>query len=686
MLNLFNNVSDITKEISGFTKEELLEIKKKLAKFESENAGESEIEEFIKSKLKISTPILDLFSNYLNELNIFVDLLLTFEESMSNGKLNFYHLKSKIIEELDLISKNLQNLNSNCGSIKRLFKKKTFLDALLSNLKDLVDENNEIRSILKNSLVKIEKNYNDEIYLWIEANKIKNLNFKLNQLPHTLENWNDVKDLYVFIRSLNDVFPKKGKKHKEEGILSFHFDELYQYFLSKDEGNIRTYSDLIYLLYKNNIFEEYEGEEFINILERKEVIHHLKDFARPLAKSVIKDKLGTILDEIEEFLLAEKDNKTNLKSILDQNIGIFFPQLVEIYINGIERKFQERIDDVNQSKEFEEIANFYYTKIDNFSSIVDEIEDWILRFENHLRPYENITNSLKKILSNVASEIFRRKNEYLSFIETVKNEELRVIIRDFITKKISAVNDLIREYEDQTSLIIKEEFPQLKHIREILSECNKNIRIIKDEVYKKLDSVRSQDVELYQIIKLWEDNFNRKRQQLAFLISLMLNKLFKSFKELIEKEGLLFATITEITEQTENFEELPLNFALSSFLAERLSEDELKERIVEINSKINQLNHSLGLYQVELSKLEKILSTRIKTRKGIAESDVQCTICHKFINFARDKVITCPFCGSTYHYLCVAFWLSKYNSCPMCQNHFLEPYSELFEDNGNEDF
>ena len=45
----------------------------------------------------------------------------------------------------------------------------------------------------------------------------------------------------------------------------------------------------------------------------------------------------------------------------------------------------------------------------------------------------------------------------------------------------------------------------------------------------------------------------------------------------------------------------------------------------------------------------------------------------------KDKIITCPFCGSTYHYLCVAFWLSKYNSCPLCQNHFLEPYSEIFE-------
>jgi len=264
MLNLFNNVA---KEISGFTKEELLEIKNKLANFESKNAGESEIEEYIKSKLQLSTPILDSYSNYLHELKVFLDLLQNSEETISNGNINFYYLKSKIVEELNLISKNLQNLNSNSRNIKRLFKKISFLEDSLSNLKHLVDESSRIHSTLKNSIRKIEANYDDEIYLWIEVNRIKNLNFKLNKLPATFENWNQIKDLYVFVRSLNDVFPKKEKKHKDEGILSFHFDELYQYYLSKDEGNIKPYSDLIYLLYKNNIFEEFEGEEFINILE-----------------------------------------------------------------------------------------------------------------------------------------------------------------------------------------------------------------------------------------------------------------------------------------------------------------------------------------------------------------------------------------------------------------------------------
>ncbi|MHA1235317.1 MAG: RING finger domain-containing protein, partial [Promethearchaeota archaeon] len=144
-------------------------------------------------------------------------------------------------------------------------------------------------------------------------------------------------------------------------------------------------------------------------------------------------------------------------------------------------------------------------------------------------------------------------------------------------------------------------------------------------------------------------------------------------------ESILFAQITEITKQTENFEGLPFNFALSSFLADRLSENELKERISEITSKTNQITSSLGLYELERSKLEEILTNKVKIRQGVSISNVQCTVCHKNINFVKDKLITCPFCSSTYHYLCVADWLSKYNSCPMCQNTFLDPNIGLFD-------
>ncbi|MFX1348872.1 MAG: hypothetical protein ACFE92_09400 [Promethearchaeota archaeon] len=673
-MNFSNNTYNNTRKILGFTKDDILEIKNKITQTKLKEAEEPEINEYLKSKLHLSSEIYDQYGSYIEELKNFSEKYLLTPETQ-----NYYNLKMEIFNELRVISDNLQNLSSNIRNIKRISKDIVSLDNYLIRIEELLKESTRLGSKIQESIKEIDTLQGDNTKLWFEINKIKNLNFKLNEVPPFLEIWDEIKELVIFINSINEVFLTKSKKDKKERILTFHFEEIYQYFSSKDGSKINFYSDLIYLLYLNDIFEIYHGEEFINILERKEVIQNLKDFINPLLKELIIDKLYNILNEIEDIDLKEKELSFNIKTLKDQKISEFLPKVVDYYILGLEKNFQEKIHDIIEAERFEEVANYYYQKIDDFSFILNDIEDWVLNIENLLIPYENITSGLRKIFSNLNSEIFRRKNEYLSFIKTVKDEELRVEVRKFVTDKISEVNDLIRAYEDEASLIIKEEFPQLKRIKEILNDYYQKIQNIKDSVFKKLYSMKSNDIDIYQVFKFWEESLNRKKQQLTFLISLLLNKLFKSFKDLIEKEGILFATITEITEQTENFEGLPLNFALSSFLAEKLSEEELKERISEIKSKINQLNNSLGLYQVEVSKLETILANRVKIRKGISKSDVQCTVCHKFINFAKDKVITCPFCASTYHYLCVAFWLSKYNSCPMCQNHFLEPHSELFE-------
>jgi hypothetical protein len=673
-LNFLNNTFYNTRELNGFTKDEILEIKRTITKLKSEDPEGLKTDKYLKSKLKISSELINQYSDYLTTIKEFSENYLLGGENS-----NFHYLKTEILNELQLVSNNLQNLSSNTRNVKRITKNNSSLNQSISTIETLLADFTHLSANIQETVKEIKSIREDKTKLWIEINKIKNLNFKLNEMPSHLKKWDEIKDLYTFIKSLNDVFQDKHKKGKKEKILTFHFDEIYQFFLTKDENNINFYSDLIYLLYLNKIFEVYQGEEFVNILERKEVIQNLKSYIQPLLNQFIEEKLHDIITEISEFKKKEKDEDFNLEELKKQKISVFLPKIVDHYIISLEKRFQEKIHDVNEAEEFEEIASFYYQKIDNFSSIINTIEDWAINFENLLYPYESITVGLRKIFSNISSEIFRRKNEYLNFIKTVKDEEFRIEIRKFVSDKISEVNELIRLYEDETSLIIKEEFPQLKRIKEILDEYSSKINEIKEKVYNKLDSVKSNNVDIYQVIKYWEDNLNRKKQQLTFLISLLINKLFKSFKDIIEKEGILFATITEITKQTENFEGLPLNFALSSFLAEKLTEDELKERISEIKSKINQLNNSLGLYQIEKSKLDKILANKVKLREGISASDVPCTVCHKYINFAKDKVITCPFCASTYHYLCVAFWLSKYNSCPMCQNHFLEPHSQLFE-------
>lgn len=56
--------------------------------------------------------------------------------------------------------------------------------------------------------------------------------------------------------------------------------------------------------------------------------------------------------------------------------------------------------------------------------------------------------------------------------------------------------------------------------------------------------------------------------------------------------------------------------------------------------------------------------------------ELKCTICHQKIKYYEHS-LNCAYCESPYHYNCVSGWLSKYNSCPTCQNIFLNPYLKV---------
>ena len=673
-LRLFNNGY---REINGYSKAEILRVKNSITKLKSDATKSQELEDILKTEFKLED--INSFSDYFSNIKTFSEKYL-----VSHSKIEFFSLKQAIMNELKLISNNLTNLSSNGRNVKRLVKNNDYLNQFLNDSKELINYINAFFPRLESYTEKAEYEYENDVALWIEANKIKNLFFKFNDIPKNLDNWEELQELVVYITSLVEAKLTKKVKSRKEFVLNFHFDELYQFILGKTDENIDTYNDFIYLLYQHGLIEDYEGEAFVNVLERKESIRSLKNKMRPVIVELIKNKLKNHLQEIEELdkkydLNGHGLGKLKVELLLEQKFSEFLPRIVDLYFKGLDKKFQGLMSDTSDPEEFIKVINSNYSKIDEFALKIDEIDAWILNFDKILKPYTNITSTLKKTLANIISEIIRRKEDYSNYLDNIKDESLRVDVRGYVDEKIAEVNKLINSYEDETSLIIKEELPQLREIKDLLSNYKGKIDQIKSEVYNKLESYKDDNIDMYTIIRNWEDNFNRKQQQLTFLLTVLMNKIFKSFKELIDTESILFAEITEITKQSENFEGLPFNFALSSFLANKLSEDELKERITEISSKVNQITSSLGLYEVERAKLEEILTNKVKLRQGVSISNVQCTVCHKNINFVQDKLITCVFCNSTYHYLCVAEWLSKHGSCPMCQNTFLDPNAGMFE-------
>ncbi|MHA1191476.1 MAG: hypothetical protein ACTSP9_04175 [Promethearchaeota archaeon] len=674
---LFNNKFNDNREIKGFSKDEILDVKRKLTRFKQGNVEGSEINDYLKNLFHLQHQ--EFYHEYLTKIEQFVDDYL-----LRSSRNLYFNLKSEIGNELKIISQNLTNLTANGRNVKRILKSNKFLDNFLTTITELLKKCDTTRLYLKKTINKVEKQYDDEVYLWIEASKIKNLGYQFNESILDLDKWDEIKGSLEFLRNLSTTNVKKVKKKDSGSLPIFHFNELFQYFIENHQKHELVYSDFIYLMYQNNIFADYSSEEFINILERKGVVQNLKDTMRPFIVSLIEDKLEALISEVkqhdEKHRLEEKQ-EFNFEILTQQKFNEFLPKLIEYYFLSVDKNLQNLLNHIEgtETDEFVKIINSYREKVDAISLNIDEIDTWVLRFDKYLKPHENITENLKKTLSRLNSELLRRKEEYQTYLTSIKDEGLRVEIRKFVDDKILEVNAMMSDYEDKASVIIREELPQLKVIRELLRDYKIKIESIKSQIYEKIDEYKAQEIDTYQIIKHWENNFNRKKQQLTFLLTILLNKIFKSFKDLIDEESILFAEITEITKQTENFEGLPMNFALSAFLAEKLTEDELRERITEINAKLNNLTSSLGLYQVELAKVEEILSNKVKLKQGIAVSDVQCTVCHQYINFAKAKLITCPFCGSTYHYLCVAAWLSKYNSCPMCQNNFLQTFTGMFD-------
>ncbi|GAH88191.1 unnamed protein product, partial [marine sediment metagenome] len=143
------------------------------------------------------------------------------------------------------------------------------------------------------------------------------------------------------------------------------------------------------------------------------------------------------------------------------------------------KKFQGLMSDTSDPEEFIKVINSNYSKIDEFALKIDEIDAWILNFDKILKPYTNITSTLKKTLANIISEIIRRKEDYSNYLDNIKDESLRVDVRGYVDEKIAEVNKLINSYEDETSLIIKEELPQLREIKDLLSNYKGKIDQIK---------------------------------------------------------------------------------------------------------------------------------------------------------------------------------------------------------------
>ncbi|MBD3215704.1 MAG: hypothetical protein GF311_24040 [Candidatus Lokiarchaeota archaeon] len=680
-MKLINNTFGEKRQVAGFSKEELVEIKRKISDFKSGKLTQTEVMDLLQKKFP--EDLLEGHSRYIDNIENFINVyLMQVSKSQDLGKFSFFYLKKKLLEEIELISNNLLNLKLNCQNSKRFLKDHHYLDDYISRINLVFDKAKDLQSSLQ-PIGKPPLHFEDLSRIWFEMNKRKNLKFEMKKPTEDLIIWEDISHLY-------DYLTDKGEKEKKGGIFSkkeleiiFDYNILNNYVSNLTQENAVFYLDLLFLLYKNNLLSVLKEQEFSNILERKEAKNELRSYLRSIIKKLIMDKLEEFIQEVytfeEETDYEGEEIQVTIETLVDKKIRILLPKFIDLYFIGLENHYQSIIANLEDFQQFESIIDEYSKKVDDLYESIENIKDYINYYKPFLNPYEEMLDSLHKIFSTLLDNIFRRKEEFIYHLETIKKERMKQEIRSYTSEKIDELNSLIEKYRDEIAVLLKQKMPELENIEGIIDTYKHKINKIKDDVYTKLKEQGEEDLDQYQIIKSWEVNYKRRKDQIGFLLSQYLTNLYKDFEGLIEKEEALFSRIKDISQYGDDLDEIPLNYAFSSFLANKLTEDEMRERMVELKAKLNRLSHLKALYEDELSQLEETLKTKVKIREGIATSNIQCGVCRKEINFVSDKIIKCPFCDAVYHYLCVAFWLSKYNSCPSCQNAFLDPNQSIYE-------
>ncbi|MBY9008089.1 MAG: hypothetical protein KGD63_15210 [Candidatus Lokiarchaeota archaeon] len=659
----------------------MLKTKEKVSNYKEKKIEESEFQLYIEDKFP--RVLLDLSTEYIKNIEIFIESFLSKSKKSIFSRYDEYtNLKLGILREIKDISNNLSNLKMNSQNTIRLLKNYPYLNDYLLKVLDLFEKIVQSEEKLENSIEENPLIFQDSAFLWVETQKIKNLEFKIIKKPDSLVIWNEITDFYNYLRKESENKENKSKKKDNKGVIDFI--KIYNYICRDENKDQKFLRELLYLLYKNNILFERKDQEFHNIIERKETKKELKRFSRPLIKDSIFIELKPIIEEIHnldiQHHLKEKEEAIIDYDLLSKDkISHFLPILIDNYTNKFENYYQSKLSETDDLDKIDKIIDNYSEKIDLLHNKIENVNNYTKNYEIFLNPFQEIVISLQDLYEIYLDDIQRHKEEFIEYLNVNKNEKVKEEIKIFVRKKIEELNILINEYRDKTAVILSEKFTPLKQINDIINDYMLKINEIKNNVSSRLNTFKEKEIDQYHIIKEWEDNFNRKKKQIGFLLSQFLSKLYKNFGDLIGKEESLFDGITELSQSDSKGDDLPLNYALSSYLAEKLTEEELKERIIELKAKLNQIKEQKKLYNKEQKNLESILEKKVKLREGIEVSNIQCGVCRKQINFIKDNIIKCPFCSAIYHYLCVAFWISKYNSCPSCQNAFLDPGSNLFE-------
>ncbi|MFX0103663.1 MAG: RING finger protein [Candidatus Hodarchaeota archaeon] len=446
-----------------------------------------------------------------------------------------------------------------------------------------------------------------------------------------------------------------------------NFLDVQEKYLNSENGSILA--DLISFLVEN----KHVGLETIK-LQKKE-------------KKELRKKVNTLLiNEIIPYLKENwimNDNQVLAELYADVKLSAILPKLLKKSLEQEEKKLMALSikEDLKAGKQkLSEIRDVY-------SQALKDIGDFIGVLGSILpEEYNSSMNPLLESMSYQEQDLTRFFTKMEFFFQETQTQEEKVKIRGEIRVILDEIDELISDYEKAIGEKLKQKFLELEQILVILND----FKVKYNDITVKLNStIRKYDA--FKLTNIINDikTFMEKRNATIKLIN---NMILVDMKENFLKVSRLMKGIQGIIQNNTNIS-IEMGEVIDSEFNAKLEDI---EKILEIDTGDNGLGNEL-LIKKELSMIEERLSelSAIKNTledkrdrflfklldeeekgKFLEEKKIgECIICFNPVSALEDEgdVIQCPHCFRIGHYLCLAFWLQKYNICPVCHGKLVSP-------------
>ncbi len=655
--------------ISDFEWKEFQDLKTSIAEFLTETGAQSLTNDEASKKLRklrlenekdIETHLSNLVS-FINSINpdwsSLIPLMITRSLRILNEKISEIIISLGSIETAYKIKDSCSDFQNSLKTIRN--KALSILSFISEKWLDARLDQNIANKDLLNFELSLEKktqkpNYYNQILLWERISVISEEAYDIQKLTNPIRIIGEYLEIFT-------VFESCIKNTKSRLVTLASFLEFYQKNMMLASLN-RTYiMELLYYL-KEQGFLKYSATLTDNGKDTKEKAkNEIVGFIESLYRDFIEDSFMNKLETLGS--LIQKDVKKALPAALMEKTKEIESKIVEKY--GSIQEAEKNIE-----KEYEPLYE-----------ILMKTEEWIKTTNLRLGKYASATRIFQKNISNLSHEFDRKIENFKQYADSVHDSHHRQELENILKEKLSIMENKLNQYEKETSNIIKNEIPQISYMEQMLNDFNTAFKGITEDVLKAFKAYKEKNVNVFPSIKLWEEKMQELKHRTIFIISNLFAMLFEKFKPVIDMEQNLFKELQELKNTAD---QIPLNFSLDLVMPQKLTEKQLRTRIKDIDEKINELDKIKEIYTMEKKKYQQILEENLKIKKNLVSR--QCIICHKFIDVvSEEEVLKCEFCGSMSHYICGAWWIEKYNSCPVCNNSYTKPNSELFDGNFNDE-